>query len=267
MRWQGTWFKPYRPSYYTSRAKTTRPSYKCRISFCTCFTTSLDFFTTWLVYRLLPFKTNTSNHDIDLVACLFNAKTGQGNEPSLAHGKLNCFTWGYKVCEVHCDTGFVPERPHAGSYLYNHTSNQWITYPLGYEFPPADCVKPGSIPLTRFLNVSYNKWQKCWHIVELTTIFCKTDSFHPPPPPTFTIHLLPTNVVDCFGKSFTAIIQHWMGVRRYFCRVGVVNFINLRRHHYGRKNAMLSHCQWQCNYFCHLVYVRKTPWAFHCCRG
>ena len=34
---------------------------------------------------------------------------------------------------------------------------------------------------------------------------------HFTPPPSFTTPLPPTNVVVCFGKSFTVILQHWMG--------------------------------------------------------
>ena len=55
--------------------------------------------------------------------------------------------------------------------------------------------------------------QKFWHIkVHLSAIFFgNTGSLHP----YYLFHnpTAPTNVKVCFGKSFTAITQHWMGRR------------------------------------------------------
>ena len=68
--------------------------------------------------------------------------------PDPAHGHSSCvrFTGGTDelICQVSCDEGYTPERPHAGAYLYS--GGRWISYPIqGYEFPWADCV-PGRNP-------------------------------------------------------------------------------------------------------------------------
>lgn len=60
------------------------------------------------------------------------------NPPPPAHGSVDCFTWDYQVCVIAGDEGYLPERPHAQAYLYNHTADQF--YPSGIRYPWADCA-------------------------------------------------------------------------------------------------------------------------------
>ena len=72
--------------------------------------------------------------------------------PDPAHGKVSCMGFGGdKICQVACETGYVPERPHAQSYIYS--SGKWTVYPAGPgEFPWADCVKS-----CKYTPVAYRK--------------------------------------------------------------------------------------------------------------
>ena len=62
--------------------------------------------------------------------------------PEMGNGNLSCidFIWN-KICQVSCKTGFVPEKPHAQSYIYSKSTGTWTTWPAGGEFPWAPCVK------------------------------------------------------------------------------------------------------------------------------
>jgi len=66
--------------------------------------------------------------------------------PPPNHGALSCSRgyWtvfgGYgEICEVKCQKGFVPEKPHARLYAY--FGGKLTTVPAGSEFPWADCVR------------------------------------------------------------------------------------------------------------------------------
>ncbi|CAH3130642.1 unnamed protein product [Porites lobata] len=62
--------------------------------------------------------------------------------PKPANGTLSCIDiiWD-EICQVACEKGFVPEKPHAKSYIYNKFTGKWTTEPEGGEFPWAPCVK------------------------------------------------------------------------------------------------------------------------------